>query len=303
MFKIEETIIENVAKTFVKGKESTEDDIRTIQKWISEQPHFLQPLERRSITNFLVLNKFTIERTKEKIDNYYTIRTKLDEVYKEMNPRFSSYVEEVNQIAYFVAHPELIDFNRVFFFKIRNPDLAEKLDNYVLLRYVMACQEIRMREDVMYGEIYVVDCEHVPSSFFLKLTPTFVYKCLITIYQQIYSFRLNALYVINLPVFGQTLIKIIKMVIRPKLFERMHILPDDTTIKEKFPEDLLPVDFGGKGISLEKLQEMMVAEYQQHLSFFDDLEKFKVDENLRPAKLENDEMLGFYGNFKKMNVV
>ncbi|KAJ3652769.1 hypothetical protein Zmor_018706 [Zophobas morio] len=91
------------------------------------------------------------------------------------------------------------------------------------------------------------------------------------------------------------------MVIKPKLFERMHILSDDTTIKEKFPEDLLPVDFGGKGISLEKLQEMMVAEYQQHLSFFDDLEKFKVDENLRPANLENDEMLGFYGNFKKMN--
>ncbi|KAJ3652770.1 hypothetical protein Zmor_018706 [Zophobas morio] len=100
MFKIEETIIKNVAKTFVKDKESTEDDIRTIQKWISEQPHFLQPLERRSITNFLVLNKFSIERTKEKIDNYYTIRTKLEEVYKEMNPRFSSYVEEVNQIAY-----------------------------------------------------------------------------------------------------------------------------------------------------------------------------------------------------------
>ncbi|KAJ3652777.1 hypothetical protein Zmor_018711 [Zophobas morio] len=258
--------------------------------------------KRRSITNFLVLNKFSIERTKEKIDNYYTIRTKLEEVYKEMNPRFSSYVEEVSQIVYFVAHPELIDYNRIFFFKIRNPDLAEKLDNYVLLRYVMACQEIRMREDVMYGEIFVVDCEHLPSFFFLKLTPTFVYKCLITIYQQIYSFRLNALYVINLPVFGQTLIKIIKMVIRPKIFERMHFLSDDTMIKEKLPEDLLPVDFGGKRISLEKLQEMMVAEYQQHLGFFDDLEKFKVDENLRPAKLENDEMLGFYGNFKKLNV-
>ena len=39
----------------------------------------------------------------------------------------------------------------------------------------------------------------------------------------------------------------------------MHILPDDTTIKEKFPEDLLPVDFGGKGISLEKLQGINVT--------------------------------------------
>ena len=46
----------------------------------------------------------------------------------------------------------------------------------------------------------------------------------------------------------------------------------------------------------------MVSEHEQRLSFFDYLEKVKVDENRRPAKLENDEMLGFYGNFKKLNV-
>ena len=57
MFKIEETIIENVAKTFVKGKESTEDDIRTIQKWISEQPHFLQPLGKFKFDVPLLLGK------------------------------------------------------------------------------------------------------------------------------------------------------------------------------------------------------------------------------------------------------
>ncbi|KAJ3652774.1 hypothetical protein Zmor_018710 [Zophobas morio] len=82
----------------------------------------------------------------------------------------------------------------------------------------------------------------------------------------------------------------------------MHFFSEDTIIKEKFPEDFLPVEFGGKGISLETLQEMMVSEYEQHVSFFEHLEKFKVDESRRPAKLENDEMLGFYGNFKKLNV-
>ena len=39
----------------------------------------------------------------------------------------------------------------------------------------------------------------------------------------------------------------------------MHFLSDDTMIKEKLPEDLLPVDFGGKRISLEKLQGINVT--------------------------------------------
>ncbi|KAJ3652775.1 hypothetical protein Zmor_018710 [Zophobas morio] len=197
MFKVEETIIENVVKTFDKDKESTEDVIRTIQKWISEQPHFLQPLERRSITNFLVLNKFSIEKTKQKIDNYYTIRTKLEEVYKEMNPRFSSYVKEVNQIAYYTAHPQLLDYNRIL---------------------TLYCQEMRIREDIMYGDIFIYDCKHLPASFFLKLTPTFLYKCLIMIFQQIYSFRIKTIYIINFPSFGETLITILKMVSKPKIF-------------------------------------------------------------------------------------
>ncbi|XP_063924738.1 retinaldehyde-binding protein 1-like [Zophobas morio] len=302
MFKVEETVIENVVKTFDKDKESTEDDIRTIQKWISEQPHFLQPLERRSITNFLILNKFSIEKTKQKIDNYYTTRTKLEEIYKEITPKFSSNVQEFIQIAYLLPHPQLLDYNRVFFFKIRNPDLAEQLDNYVMARYVVACQEIRMREDVMYGDIFVIDCKHLPLSFFLKLTPTFLYKFFFMIYQQIYSIRLKGMYMINFPSFGETLVKILKTIMKRKIFERIHFLSEESLINEKFPEDFLPVDFGGKGISLEKLQEMADPEYEQHLSFFDYLEKFKVDENLRPAKLENDEMLGFYGNFKKLNI-
>lgn len=41
------------------------------------------------------------------------------------------------------------------------------------------------------------------------------------------------------------------------------------------------------------------VEYKDH---FDQLMELKVDESLRPEKLVNDEMLGFHGNFKKLDV-
>lgn len=39
-----------------------------------------------------------------------------------------------------------------------------------------------------------------------------------------------------------------------------------------------------------------------HQYRFDELEKLKIDESKRPAPLINDEVLGFHGNFKKLNV-
>lgn len=42
----------------------------------------------------------------------------------------------------------------------------------------------------------------------------------------------------------------------------------------------------------------MVEYYQR----YEDLAKMRVDEKLRPIPLKNDEFLGYYGNFKKINV-
>jgi hypothetical protein len=42
-----------------------------------------------------------------------------------------------------------------------------------------------------------------------------------------------------------------------------------------------------------------VVQYQER---FDRLDTLRVNENLRPAEFNNDEILGFYGNFKKLDV-
>ncbi|XP_063925192.1 retinol-binding protein pinta-like [Zophobas morio] len=301
MFKVDDSVLEKVTEIFGRDKPGADEDIATIEKWINEQPHFLETLDRRSILNFLILNKFSVEKAKQKIDNYYTTRTKLEEIYKEMDPKYP-HMKEVNEILYYVPHPQLLDYHRVFFMKIRNADLVNKLDVHNLLRYIVSIHEMRMREDVMYKDISIVDFQNVPLTFFFTLTPTFMIKALQMIYQQIYSFRLKAFYIVNFPSFGEMLVRIVQKVVKPKIFERMHIFADTSLLREEFSEEFLPEDFGGKGISLEKLQEMLNDEYDKHSDFFQYLKKFKVDESRRPEKLENDDVLGFYGNFKQLDV-
>jgi hypothetical protein len=44
---------------------------------------------------------------------------------------------------------------------------------------------------------------------------------------------------------------------------------------------------------------LRISEYQNR---FDLLDKLKVNEDLRPKQLKNDDMLGFYGSFRKLDI-
>ena len=48
--------------------------------------------------------------------------------------------------------------------------------------------------------------------------------------------------------------------------------------------------------------DLLLAEIDEYKYLYDKLDKIEVDESLRPEKLNNDEILGFSGNFKKLDV-
>ena len=95
----------NAAQFFNKNPESINQDIRIIQQWLQTQPHLPElmgkyyqydthpnwkyPIEEPKIANFLLLNKYSIEKTKQKIDMYYTVRSVLVDIFENSNPRSS----------------------------------------------------------------------------------------------------------------------------------------------------------------------------------------------------------------------
>ena len=47
---------------------------------------------------------------------------------------------------------------------------------------------------------------------------------------------------------------------------------------------------------------MITTKFDEYQNRFDLLDAMKVDESSRPDKTTNDEILGFHGNFKQLNV-
>lgn len=62
------------------------EDIKTIKTWISQQPHLRPINDDQLLISFLRGCKFSLERTKEKIDKHFRIKTNMPEIFGERDP-------------------------------------------------------------------------------------------------------------------------------------------------------------------------------------------------------------------------
>jgi hypothetical protein len=298
--KIDDNIIGFVARMYERTEKSLIEDVQKLKDWMQTQPHFPEILDDKRIENFFLLNKCSMEKTKQAIDMYYTIRTLIPDMFENIHPNLPQ-MQELMDIAYCTILPRLTnDMYRVLAFKIRNEHLIDKMEPHNVMGLLLNIQELRLKEDVMFGDIVILDLKGINMGYVAKLTPSIVSKFL-TIYEKVFSMRIKAVYIINSQSFINTVLNILKTIMKPKLFDRIHVC-QDTSILSNIPKEILPKDYGGDESSLEQLQEILKEKFVQYQDRFDRLEKLRVNNSLRPAKLENDELLGFHGNFKKLSV-
>ncbi|KAJ3624287.1 hypothetical protein MTP99_017925 [Tenebrio molitor] len=291
-----EKVRKEAYKIFNKDEQSAKKDVEMVKEWLRTQHHLPEIMNDNMILNFLMMNKFSIERTKQKIDMYYTIKDVIPDVY--CNPK-SPQIKDFMKDVYICLHPVLVKgLYKVYWYKVKEPN---KLSVRKMIMVGNNIAEIRLNEDCFYRDFMIVDLDNVGFSDIVKTTPTDIGK-FVTIYEKIFSFCLEALYIVNAPSFTSNVMAIFKSLMKPKIFNRIQVHQDTEVLKELFSDEDLPRDYGGKGPTLQELNDLIMQKFEEYGDRFDQLDKLRVDENLRPEKLNNDEVLGFHGNFKKLDV-
>lgn len=56
------------------------EDLKTLKTWISHQPHLKCRTEDQFLVQFLRGCKFSLERAKEKLEHFYSLRTKYSDM-------------------------------------------------------------------------------------------------------------------------------------------------------------------------------------------------------------------------------
>ncbi|KAJ3661386.1 hypothetical protein Zmor_005783 [Zophobas morio] len=212
-------------------------------------------------------------------------------------------MEKVKASIFYVPLPKLTkEHYRVFFYKTRDIHVAENVEVVNILRLVINVKELQMIEDVTYGDVYVFDGKNSTLRLMLKVTPVLIYNAMIVIYKQVFSNRLKAVYIINAPPYTEKLVAVLKSILKPKLMERIHFCENSDVLVEKIGKEILPVDYGGEGKSLKELQEMLYQKFNDYDDYFTRLDTLRINDDLKPQRLKNDEMFGPSGNFKKLEI-
>ncbi|CAG9861570.1 unnamed protein product [Phyllotreta striolata] len=292
---------EKIRKLWGKSNSDTEEYIRILKEWLKTQKH-LPEIPTDNQLEFVLTNcKYSIEKAKTAIDNYYTVRSILPDFFKGHHPVKTDALNRVSKMWNYVPLPKLTtDMQRLFIMKyLKEEDIPYSVQEATA--YEINIFEIRMHEDLAMGNIYIVDAADVSLSHVAKLTPTTI-KNYLVILEQFYKSRVTNFHVINHPPVMKSILNTVKMMAKKKIYDRLILHSSLESLYEYVPRELLPIEYGGEENSVEVLQEFWFQKLRDYEKRFDELEEMTVDESLRPEPLVNSDILGYYGNFKKIEV-
>ena len=66
--------------------ERIQNDIDTLRDWIIKTPHLKARIDDQFLVTFLRGCKYSLERAKQKLDTFYTVRTLIPELIKNRDP-------------------------------------------------------------------------------------------------------------------------------------------------------------------------------------------------------------------------
>nr|XP_018909423.1 PREDICTED: clavesin-2-like [Bemisia tabaci] len=277
--------------------ERLKSDVEHLKDWLAKEPHLPEIEDDEWLATFLFHNKFSLEKTKLKLDGYFSVRNRYPEVLKNRDP-LGPDIEKA-AVAYNQSYASRLTKNgeRVLFAR---PSADSGLFNATnhLRRIFMMCDLIYLEHDRHSAVMTVTDCTHLSYQHFLKGFP--LVKVASDIFTAAYSERMKAFHLINTPTYINTIVEAIKKIIPEKFTSRVFVHASSDSLKEFVDEEVLCSDFGGKGPPFAEYDEHTRKLLEKHRKWFLEQDSICADERLR-RKDENhiDELRG---SFRKLDV-
>ncbi|XP_031343447.1 retinol-binding protein pinta-like isoform X2 [Photinus pyralis] len=269
-----------------------ETDFQQIRDWFKKQPHLSFEIDDQLLISFLRCSKFSLERTKEKLDYYFTMRSLAPEVFTNRDPLLPE-IQAILNAGFMLplpkAHGE--DGSRIVLCRYSD-NLDPNTMNFTnLFKVNYMLLDILLREDdnaIVSGIIAWVYYKKMPPKYAVQMTPTDLHKySMITI--KGYPLRHRGTYHTHLPTLFQVLYDSITVIFPKKTQERSAIFGESNFAKfyDKIPQELLPEEFGGSNSSVKDLTVFWKQKVESYRDWFLSDEKLKTNEALRPGAPRN----------------
>ncbi|XP_047511543.1 alpha-tocopherol transfer protein-like [Pieris napi] len=291
--KIREELNENV--------ETRDKDLEHIKEWLKKEPHLPDEFDDQRIMTFLRGCKFSLEKTKRKLDMYFTMRTAVPEFFTNRDVTLPE-LQEILKIVQMPPLPGLTpDGRRVVLMRGMDKD-AQTPNVADAFKLALMMGDVRLKEETegVAGDIYVLDASVATPTHFAKFTPTLVKKFLVCV-QEAYPVKLKQVHIINVSPLVDKIVNFVKPFLKEKIRERIFIHGDVNDLYKHFPQEMMPSEYGGKAGPMDDLHNAWVKKMEEYKAWFAEQEEVKANEALRPGKPTNyDELFGIDGSFRQL---
>ncbi|XP_026324459.1 retinol-binding protein pinta-like [Hyposmocoma kahamanoa] len=265
-------------------------DLQNLKDWIAKQPHLRARTDDQWLLAFLRGCKFSLERTKEKIDLYYSCRSTAPDFYriKHTDPKFYEILEmgtilippNVKSNAASVSAPQatIVQPGTYDPAKYSIADIISVghiLEKILLMEYDNA---------IVTGTQTILDLDGVTIGHFLQMTPSVIKKMVVTT-QNALPLRVKGNHYLNTPVGFETIFNAIKALLSEKNHNRLYVYNNNYEEMYKYvPKDVLPAEYGGNGGTTKEIIDYWKKKVEEYSSWLEDDEKYGTDESKRPGK-------------------
>nr|XP_053605471.1 alpha-tocopherol transfer protein-like [Plodia interpunctella] len=278
-------------------------DIQHLKDWLAKQPHLKTRTDDQWLVAFLRGCKFSLERTKEKFDLYYTIQSTAPDMFSidHKHPKFF----EILDLGVIILIPGGEDVTKPRISLVRpgayDPDKYNILEIMSVSHYL---QKIVMWEDdqaIVSGIRTVLDLNNVTMTHFLQMTPM-VMKKMVVSGQDATPFRLKGTHYLNTPPGFEVVFNAIKGLLNEKNKSRLYV--HNKNYEEMYkviPKDHLPAEYGGNAGTIQDITNYWKYKVQEYSALLDEELQYGTDESKRPGKPKTAETLfGIEGSFRQL---
>ncbi|XP_018027685.1 alpha-tocopherol transfer protein-like isoform X6 [Hyalella azteca] len=260
-----------------------------------------------NILRFLRGCKFSLERTKEKMDMFYTCKTAVPEWFANRDPDEPKMRELLQMGVLVPTLPGTLAPNGARIM-IGRPGLRDPSNSSVgdMTRCMYTVLDVLLEEDDLVSVVVVnmvIDVQGLTFAHVAQMTAPIIKK-MSTIIQDGYPMRPKALHYINTPAAFDTVFNIFKSFMKEKMKKRIHIHGSDlSSLHKHIPPSLLPKEYGGTNGTVEDITRHWLKRVEARKQWLKEDEQYKVDESKRPGKPKtSSDLFGIEGSFRQLNV-
>lgn len=282
-------------------------DILIFREWIWTQPHLKARTNDQFLLAFLRGSKYSIEKAKQKIDRYYTLKAAIPEVFNEKRVVDNSQVLEIIRMGIILQIPLPADECRPCVTIIRAASYDTNKYKFAdIIRVGSMFGEIMMIDDdnsTVCGFMEIMDMSGVTGTHLFHLQPDLIKKFSVFA-DEAMPMRQKGTCFINVPAAFEKGFNTLKGFFPEKMKSRITVSATPDIIYEHIPREYLPKEYGGTNGTMQDIIDRMETKLLKYRDYFLDEPNYGTEEILREGGLpfNYESYFGIQGSFKKLDI-